>query len=101
MQIITATELKNKLDANESLTIVDVREPDEHAAFNIGGILLPLGNIAAMQIDAIEEFKNAELVCYCRSGKRSMQACMMLETFGFSNVKNLAGGMLEWEEKFK
>ncbi|MEO6668246.1 MAG: rhodanese-like domain-containing protein, partial [Ferruginibacter sp.] len=82
-------------------TIVDVREPDEHAAFNIGGILLPLGNIAAMQIDAIEEFKNAELVCYCRSGKRSMQACMMLETFGFSNVKNLAGGMLEWEEKFK
>lgn len=101
MQIITATELKNKLDANESFTIVDVREPDEHAAFNIGGILLPLGNIAAMQIDAIEEFKNAELVCYCRSGKRSMQACMMLETFGFSNVKNLAGGMLEWEEKFK
>ena len=101
MQVITSNELKHKLDAKESITLVDVREPDEHAAFNIGGILLPLGKIMSMQIDDIDEYKNAEVICYCRSGSRSMQACLMLETFGFTNVKNLAGGMMEWEEKFK
>lgn len=101
MQVISSTELKNRLDAKEPLTMVDVREPDEHAAFNIGGILLPLGKIIAMQTDEIDEFKDGEVICYCRSGKRSMQACLMLETIGFTNVKNLAGGMMEWEEKFK
>jgi rhodanese-related sulfurtransferase len=101
MQTITAAELKNKLDANESPVLVDVREPDENAAFNIGGILLPLGNIEAMQIDSIDEFKDQEVICYCRSGQRSMRACLMLETFGFTNVKNLTGGMLDWQDKYK
>lgn len=100
MQTITSTDLKSKLDANESIILIDVREPDEHAAFNIGGILLPLGKIESMQTDEIDEFKNNEVVCYCRSGQRSMRACLMLETFGFSNVKNLTGGMLEWEAKY-
>jgi rhodanese-related sulfurtransferase len=53
-----------------------------------------------MQIEDIEDLKNEEVICYCRSGNRSMQACMMLETFGFTNVKNLQGGMLNWREKF-
>ena len=101
MQTISCSELKNKLDANEHVALIDVREPDEHAAFNIGGILLPLGNILSMQTDAIDDLRNEEVICYCRSGNRSMQACMMLETFGFSNVKNLVGGMLEWEQKYK
>ena len=101
MQTISCSELKNKLDANEHVALIDVREPDEHAAFNIGGILLPLGNILSMQTDAIDDLRNEEVICYCRSGNRSMQACMMLETFGFTNVKNLVGGMLEWEQKYK
>ena len=101
MQTISSSELKNKLDANEHVALIDVREPDEHAAFNIGGILLPLGNILSMQTDAIDDLRNEEVVCYCRSGNRSMQACMMLETFGFTNVKNLVGGMMEWESKYK
>jgi rhodanese-related sulfurtransferase len=45
MQTISSAELKKKLDANEAIVLVDVREPDEHALFNIGGTLLPLGNI--------------------------------------------------------
>ncbi len=101
MQIISSTDLKNKLDAKENVVLVDVREPDEHIAYNIGGILLPLGKILAMQVDDIDEFKNQPVVCYCRSGQRSMQACLMLETMGFADVSNLAGGMLEWAEKYK
>jgi len=101
MITITADEVKARLDAGEDIHLVDVREPDEHAAFNIGGILLPLGKIQMMQTEDIDDLKDAEVICYCRSGQRSMQASLMLETFGFSNVKNLTGGMLGWQEKFK
>lgn len=99
MTTINADEIKARLDAGETLHLVDVREPDEHAEFNIGGNFIPLGNIQMMLVDEIEELKNEEVICYCRSGKRSMQACMMLETFGFTNVKNLEGGMVSWKEK--
>lgn len=101
MTIINVDEIKVRLDAGEKLNLVDVREPDEHAEFNIGGVFLPLGNILTMQVDDIEDLKDEEIICYCRSGNRSMQAAMMLETFGFSNVKNLAGGMLAWQDKYK
>ena len=100
MTVIKTNEIKTRMDAGEKINLVDVREPDERAEFNIGGIFLPLVNIQIMQIDDIDELKNEEVICYCRSGKRSMQACMMLETFGFTNVKNLEGGMLDWREKF-
>ena len=100
MITITADEIKTRLDAGELLHLVDVREPDERTEFNIGGSFVPLGNIQMMLIDDIDELKNEEVICYCRSGKRSLQACLMLETFGFTNVKNLEGGMLNWREKF-
>ena len=100
MGIIQAEELKERMLASEQLNLIDVRQPEEHKEFNIGGQLIPLGEVLAMQIDAIEDLKDKEIICYCRSGQRSMQACMMLETMGFINVKNLAGGMLGWETKF-
>ncbi|MEP7236447.1 MAG: rhodanese-like domain-containing protein [Ferruginibacter sp.] len=97
----TADEIKARMDAGEKLNLIDVREPHEHTEFNIGGMLLPLGKIQTMQVEDIEDLKDEEVICYCRSGQRSMQASLMLETFGFTNVKNLAGGMLGWQEKFK
>ncbi|RYY61711.1 MAG: rhodanese-like domain-containing protein [Chitinophagaceae bacterium] len=100
MQTITAEELKARIDAGETLNIVDVREPHEHEDFNIGGTLVPLGLVQTMQIDELEQYKDQELIVYCRSGNRSGQACMMLDTFGFKNTKNLTGGMLQWEDKF-
>lgn len=100
MTIITADEVKARIDAGEELYLLDVREPDERAEFNIGGTFLPLGNIQMMQTDDIDDWKNNEVICYCRSGNRSMQACLMLETFGFTNVKNLQGGMNGWREKY-
>ena len=100
MQNISSEELKARLDAGEKINIVDVREPHENAEFNIGGVLVPLGKIQMMQVDKLDALKNEELVLYCRSGNRSGQACMILETMGFTNVKNLVGGMLKWQEKF-
>ncbi len=98
MKTITCSELKSRMDNQEELNLLDVREPDEHAAFNAGGKLLPLGQILATQVEDIEDWKNKEVICYCRSGKRSLQASMMLETLGFTNVKNLEGGMMAWAE---
>ena len=100
MTTITPSEVKARKDAGEKLNIVDVREPYENAEFNIGGTLVPLGKIQAMQLDDLEEYKNEELIVYCRSGNRSGQACQILEMAGFKNVKNLTGGMLNWRELF-
>jgi rhodanese-related sulfurtransferase len=100
MTIITADDVKFRLESGEKLNLVDVREPHENAEFNIGGVLVPLGKVQTMQIEDIEELKNEEVIVYCRSGNRSGQAALMLETFGFTDVKNLAGGMLAWKERF-
>jgi rhodanese-related sulfurtransferase len=100
MQTISVDALKEKIESGEKINLVDVREPHEHADFNIGGILLPLGQVQILNIEAIEDLKNEEVYIYCRSGNRSGQACMMLETAGFVNVINVAGGMLTWQEKF-
>jgi len=100
MENISVDEVKRRLDAGEKLNLIDVREPYENADFNIGGVLLPLGNVHSMQIDDIEDIKDQEVICYCRSGNRSGQACMFSDTLGFKNTKNLVGGMLAWQEKF-
>jgi Rhodanese-related sulfurtransferase len=100
MKTITVEEVKERLNAGEKLNLVDVREPHEHADFNIGGILLPLGNIKVLQTEDIDGLRDKETIVYCRSGNRSGQAAMILEQVGFTNVLNLTGGMLEWEAKF-
>ncbi|MHA4810517.1 rhodanese-like domain-containing protein [Flavitalea flava] len=99
MQVISVEELKSRIDAGEPLNLLDVREPGEHAEFNIGGILLPLGKVQTMQTDDIEDWKDKEVICYCRSGNRSGQACLILETAGFTNVTNVSGGMLAWQDR--
>ncbi|MDP4148266.1 MAG: rhodanese-like domain-containing protein [Bacteroidota bacterium] len=99
MQLISVEQVKARLDAGESLHLIDVREPMEHAEFNIGGILLPLGKVRNMETDEIGDWKEQEVICYCRSGNRSGMACQMLEMAGFTDVKNLTGGMLAWQDR--
>lgn len=96
MQTITAEELKQRLNQGEQLHILDVREPHEYEETNMGAKLIPLGQIMAGQIDEIEDWRDQELIIHCRSGMRSMQACMMLESLGFKQTVNLAGGILAW-----
>jgi len=98
MQEISVQELKKRMDAGEQLHVIDVREPDEYAAFNIGGMLVPLGKIMGMQLEDIEDWKDEELIVHCHAGKRSMQACMVLEQVGFTNLKNVTGGMVAWKD---
>jgi rhodanese-related sulfurtransferase len=99
MQTISVEALNEKLVTGESINLIDVREPHEHADFNIGGILLPLGLVQTMQIDEIEDLRDKEVYVYCRSGNRSGQACMILEQMGFTNLVNVSGGMLAWQDR--
>lgn len=98
MQTITVQELKRRKDANEALYVLDVREPAEYAEANIGAVLIPLGQVMNAQIEEIEDWKDKEVIVHCRSGKRSLTACMVLEQLGFKNTRNLEGGILAWQE---
>ena len=100
MTNITPEEVKQRLEAGEKLNLVDVREPHENAEFNIGGKLVPIGKIQSMQIEELEDLKNEEVIFYCRSGNRSGISAAILDQLGFTNTKNLVGGMLAWQEKF-
>lgn len=100
MTNISSEELKSRLEAGEKINLLDVRQPEETAEYNIGGIALPLGKIQSMQTDEIEDWRDQEIICYCRSGNRSGIAALLLEEMGFADVKNLAGGMLKWKEKY-
>jgi len=100
MKTTSVEEIKVRIDAGELLNLLDVREPNEHAEFNIGGLLLPLGKIHTLQIEDIEGWREKEVIIYCRSGNRSSQAGLILEQLGFVHVVNLTGGMLDWQLKF-
>ncbi len=100
MEQMSIDTLRARLQAGEPVRLVDVRQPEEHADFNIGGTLLPLGEILSMQTEVLDEYREEEIICYCRSGQRSMQAALMLQSMGFPNVKNLTGGMLAWEAAY-
>lgn len=100
MEDITIEELKNRIDKGEKMNLIDVREPHEHEEFDIGGQLYPLGRIQTYDVDELEPLKEEELILYCRSGNRSGQAAMILETMGFENVRNLEGGMKKWQEQY-
>jgi len=100
MENITVEQLKARMDAGEKINLIDCREPSEYAEFNIGGKLIPLGKIQSMQTEEIDDLKNEEVIIHCRSGKRSVTACLFLETLGFTHTVNVLGGVLDWQAKF-
>ena len=100
MKSITVEELKQRMDNGEKINLIDCREPYEYEEFNLGGKLVPLGKIQTMQVEELEDLKDEEVLVHCRSGKRSMMACMVLDQMGFKNTYNVEGGILAWKEKF-
>jgi len=100
MTNIAVEELKAGMVAGEKINLIDCREPHEYAEFNLGGQLIPLGRFQTFQVDELEDLKEEEVIIHCRSGSRSGVACLMLDTMGFKNTRNLTGGVLAWQEKF-
>jgi molybdopterin/thiamine biosynthesis adenylyltransferase/rhodanese-related sulfurtransferase len=93
---MTPRELKSRLDRGDNLFILDVREPHEYQICNLGGHLIPLGEIPkrASELDS-----SREIVAHCRSGKRSTEAVEFLRKAGFRKIWNLKGGILAWSDE--
>jgi len=93
---ITVKELKRRLDAGEDVQLIDVREPYEYQIAQIGGKLIPQNDVPQRlaEIDA-----NREVVVHCRSGARSQRIAEFLKQNGYSQVANLAGGILAWSDE--
>jgi adenylyltransferase/sulfurtransferase len=91
---ITVKELKERMDRGDAPRLIDIREPHEHAICTIPGAeLIP----AAQFMQRLGEFDpNTEIVVHCRSGARSGRAVDMMKARGFSNARNLTGGVLAW-----
>ncbi len=94
---ITVTELKDRMEDGEQLNLIDVREEYEYEEDNIGALLIPLGDLPD-RMDEIEDWKNQEVLVHCRSGARSERAQKFLESQGFTNVRNVIGGILAYNE---
>lgn len=94
---ISVQDLKAKMDNKEDFVLIDVREKHEYDEFNIGGKLIPLGEIMGALGD-LEDIKGKEVIVHCRSGKRSAMAQYLMLQSGFSDVKNLTGGVLAWQD---
>ena len=93
---ITPRELKARLDRGDDLFILDVREPHEYQICNLGGYLLPLGDLSR-RVNELDSSR--EIVAHCRSGKRSAEAAEFLRKAGFRKVLNLKGGILAWSDE--
>ena len=99
MNDITVEELKTKLVNKDNFVFIDVREQHEYDEFNLGAELIPLGNLVDRLPGLKEKHQNDEIVVHCRSGSRSDMAKQLMVQFGFTNVRNLLGGVLDWQAK--
>jgi adenylyltransferase/sulfurtransferase len=93
---IAPRELKARLDRGDDLFVLDVREPHEYQICNLGGHLIPLGELSR-RVNELDSSR--EIVAHCRSGKRSAEAVEFLRSAGFRKVLNLKGGILAWSDE--
>ena len=92
--IITPQELKKCLGR---VTLVDVREPEEHAESRIEGCkLIPLGELSTRGPRELNP--EDDIVVYCAHGIRSLQGVMALRQLGFKKLRSLDGGICAWDE---
>jgi rhodanese-related sulfurtransferase len=90
---ISAEEFKSRHQNSDSFIIIDVREELEFQTFNIGGENIPLGNLLR-DADDLDYLKDSEIILVCQRGLRSETATRALARLGYSNVRNLTGGLL-------
>jgi molybdopterin/thiamine biosynthesis adenylyltransferase/rhodanese-related sulfurtransferase len=94
---ITVQALAKRIAAKEDFFLLDVRNPDEYAVFNLGGVLIPL---AQLKERLAEIPRNKPIVAYCHSGYRSQVALEFLQSVGFVEVCNLTGGVVAWQQAY-
>ena len=93
---LSVKELKQRIDGGEDVFILDVREPYEYQIAQIGGKLIPQNDVP-QRLSEIP--RDREIIVQCRSGARSQKIAEFLKQSGYSQVANLAGGILAWSDE--
>jgi len=96
IQEIGPRDLARMQQAGEDFTLIDVREPDEHAKGTIAGAVTMPRGILERDIDQVTSDKNRKIVLYCAGGLRSVLAAQSLKSMGFKDVISLSGGYRGW-----
>ncbi|HAW19954.1 MAG TPA: NADH oxidase [Flavobacteriales bacterium] len=96
MKEISVTELKARMDRGDDLQLIDIRETNEFDFCNIGGELIPMGELMG-NLDRLS--KDKDVILHCKAGGRSASMTQALMARGYSNVINLAGGILAWSDE--
>jgi rhodanese-related sulfurtransferase len=94
---INVAELHTLLNNTEHINLIDVRNPDEYEEDNIGGTLIPLGDLPE-SLDQLEPLKGQDIYIHCRSGARSDRAKQFLIANGYTKVHNVLGGIMAFRE---
>lgn len=97
MKEISVSELKAMKDKKEDFQLIDIREEYEYDICNLGGELIPMGDV----VDNLDKIsRDKKVVLHCRTGKRSASVLQMLEQqHGFTNLYNLKGGIMAWADE--
>ena len=91
----SAQEASQKIKKERNVVLLDVRTDGERKRDSIkGSFHIPLATLHSSQND-LKKFKGAEIICYCRTGNRSLNAAAKLNKLGF-NAANLRGGIVRW-----
>ena len=92
---ISPEDLKARLDKDEPVTLVDVRQPWEHETARLpNSVLIPLGELPHRTVEVPAD--GGLIVVYCHHGVRSLSGAAILEAAGFEQVASLAGGTDRW-----
>lgn len=95
VQTISAEEAKSIMDSGEAYVLLDVREQDEFDQGHIpGAILMPYTRVQSLAAEQLPD-KDALILVYCRSGRRSQLAAAALNAAGYTNVLDF-GGIIDW-----
>lgn len=90
-----AAEISKRMKSSNNLLLLDVRTDPERKKGHIkGSVHIPLNQLRRRKQE-LEKFRNKEIVCYCRTGNRSLNAAVFLQKNGF-NASNLKGGIVTW-----
>jgi NADPH-dependent 2,4-dienoyl-CoA reductase/sulfur reductase-like enzyme/rhodanese-related sulfurtransferase len=97
MDGISAFAVKEKIDRNDDVFLLDVRDPDEYEEIRlgIGEKLIPI-NALRRRLDEICADKNKEIICFCKISLRGYEAARILANYGWKNVKVMEGGINAW-----
>jgi rhodanese-related sulfurtransferase len=93
METINASGFTSRLNSGEPLHILDVREEIEYSTYNIGGKNVPLPTFE-QHINKLGYNKTDEIIVICTMGLRSETACNLLHQHGYTNARNLSGGLI-------